>query len=237
MKMKILVSLVLFALSFAARGQGETRIGIKAGITSATVFGPDLNQLSQGGDPSSLSGFHFGLFVNSKLAKNFWIKSEVLTIQKGSVLQIKDHWGQRYSSNFKSQYVEVYPFSPTFHWKGLQALAGPYVSMLLSASQQVKDSLGVLTTNHSIFGTAPALSNYRQKLDAGFVLGLEYELQFGISIGARYTYGFVPLIENAAAIPVKNAPELPQQKVYNKSLSISVGYSFGKRKADPPVKH
>ncbi|HLZ15720.1 MAG TPA: outer membrane beta-barrel protein, partial [Cyclobacteriaceae bacterium] len=221
----------------AALAQGETRIGIKAGITSANVFGPDLNQLSTGGDPSSFGGFHLGVYVNSKLRNHFWIKSEVLTTQKGAVLQIKDKWGQHYASNFKSQYIDVYPFSPTFHWKGFQTLAGPYISMLLTASQQVKDSLGVLTTNNSVFGTAPALSNYRQKIDAGFVLGVEYEFTFGISIGARYTQGFVPLFENAAAIPVKNAPEQRQQNVFNKSLSISVGYSFGKRKADPPVKH
>jgi hypothetical protein len=237
MKTKLFLLLALSVLSLAVQAQGETRIGIKAGITSATAFGPDLNQLSTGGAPSSLSGFHFGLFVNSKLRSHFWIKSEVITIQKGTVLQVSDKWGQHYGSNFKSQYIDAYPFSPTFHWKGFQALAGPYISMLLTASQQVKDSLGVLTTNNSVFGTAPALSNYRQKIDAGFVLGIEYEFAFGINIGARYTQGFVPVFENAAAIPVKNAPEQHQQNVFNKSVSISVGYSFGKRKADPPVKH
>lgn len=212
-------------------------MGIKAGFTSANVYGPDLKQLSSGGSPSSLNSFHVGLFVNSKVGKYFWIKSEVLTLQKGSVLQVKDKWGQQYQSNFKGQYIDVYPFSPTFHFKGFQVLVGPYVSMLLSASIQQKDSLGVLTSNHTIFGTSNVNSHYRQKIDAGVVLGLEYELKWGVSIGARYTQGYIPLIENAAAVYPANTPELPQQKVFNKSLSISIGYSFGNnKKEEKPIK-
>ncbi len=230
--MKIaLLSVLFFIGCLGLYGQGETKIGIKAGFTSANVYGPDVNQLSSGGSPAALNGFHFGLFINSKIGKHFWIKSEVLTVQKGGVLQIKDKWGQQYSGNFKSQYIDVYPISPTFHYKGFQLLAGPYVSMLLSASIQQKDSLGILHTNSSIFGSAPPLSNYMQKLDAGFVVGIEYELKWGISIGGRYTQGYVPLIENAAAILKANAPELPQQKIFNKSLSVSLGYSFGGHKS------
>ena len=223
MKNKLLLVLLIFGCGTRLLAQGETTVGIKAGFTSAKMTGPDISQLATGGSPSPLNGFHFGLYVNSKTSRYFWIKSEVLTIQKGAQLPIKDKWGQQYTGAFKGQYIDVYPFSPTLHYKGLQLLAGPYVGMLLSASQQQKDSLGIWHNNSSIFGTAPALSNYRQKIDAGFVLGLEFEFKNGISIGGRYTRGFVPVIENAAAIPAKNAPELPQQKVYNTTLNISLG--------------
>lgn len=226
---KIPLLLVLAVGSFAALGQGETKIGIKAGLTSANVYGPDLALLSQNGNPTSLQGFHVGVFVNSKLSKYFWLKSELISIQKGSVLAVKDKWNQQYSSNFKSQYIDIYPASPTFHFKGFQLLAGPYVSMLLSASVQQKDSLGAMSTNNSVFGNPTQNSKYRQKLDAGFVLGVEYETKWGISIGARYTKGFVPVIENAAAILPVNSPEQPQQKVFNESFSVTLGYSLGKK--------
>lgn len=226
---KIFMLVLLSVNTLMVCAQGETKIGIKAGLTSANVYGPDLAQLSPNGKPTSLQGFHVGVFVNSKLGKYFWLKSELVAIQKGSVLAIKDKWNQQYSSNFKSKYIDIYPASPTFHFKGFQLLAGPYVSMLVTASVQQKDSLGVLTTSNSIFGNPTQNSKYRQKIDAGFVLGLEYETKWGISIGARYTKGFIPVIENAAAISPVNTPELPQQKIFNESFSLSLGYSLGKK--------
>jgi hypothetical protein len=235
MKNRLFFTVFLSFVWLCTRAQGETTIGIKAGFTSANVFGPDLSQLSTGGNPSPLSGFHAGLFVNSKVSKHFWIKSEVLTIKKGAVIKINDSYSPLYNSKFIGQYIDVYPMSPTFHYKGFQVLAGPYVSMLLSASVQ-KDSLGVVYTNNAIFGSSTVNSHYRQKLDAGLVAGAEYETKWGISLGFRFTQGYVPLIENAAAVLPVNTPEKPQQKVYNKSLSISIGYSFGKHKTDPPAK-
>ncbi len=236
MKNIFLLTLIFSILWLAGQAQGETSIGIKAGFTSANVYGPDLHQLSTGGGTSPLNGFHFGLFVNSKVGKYFWIKSEVLTIQKGSVLQLNDNSGQPYKSKFKSQYIDVYPLSPTFHYKGFQLFAGPYVGMLISSSVQY-DSLGKLYTKSSIFGYASSLKSYRQKLDAGIVVGAEYELKWGISIGARYTKGFVPLFENAATLVTNpSGPTLPSQKIYNENLSISMGYSLGKHKAEKPSK-
>jgi hypothetical protein len=217
--------LVLVTSVVTAFGQGETRIGLKAGVTSANIYGPDVSQLSNNGNTSALSGMNFGVFVNSKISKNFWIKSEVLTIQKGSILQIKNSSGQAYQSKLKSQHVDIYPISPTFHWKGFQLLAGPYISMLLSSS--VQDSVG--NANSSIFGVSSSLQPYRQKLDAGFVIGVEYEFApLGISLGGRYTHGYVPLFEYPGIIVTNpGAPPLPAQKIYNESFSISLGYFFG----------
>lgn len=114
-------------------------------------------------------------------------------------------------------------------------MAGPYVGMLIKSSYQY-DSLGKLYTNSSIFGSVSALNSYRQKIDAGIVVGAEYEFKWGISIGVRYTKGFVPLFENAAALVVNpSGPTLPSQKIYNESLSISIGYSFGGHQKDKEV--
>lgn len=229
MKNKFLITFILALANLMSQAQdGETRIGVKAGFTSSNIYGADVAQLSNNGSASALNGFHIGVFVNSKIGQHFWIKSELLTIQKGSVLQIKDKWGQQYRSIFKSQYIDVHPISPTFHFKGFQLFAGPYVSMLLNSSIQQKDSLGATQTNSSIFGLPHQNQEYRQKLDVGFVVGLVYELKCGISFGANYTQGFVPLFENIApTVTNPSGPPPPIQKVFNKSLSISLGYSFG----------
>jgi len=216
-----LFQILFFSFSSIAQvfAQGETQIGIKAGFTSATISGSDVNQLSSNGAPTALPGFNFGLFVNSKIAKNFWIKSELITIQKGAVLQSKDASGMATQSNFKSSYIDLYPISPTLHWKGFQVLAGPYVSMLLKSS--IKDS--------SVFGAPQNLSIYRQKLDAGIVVGAEYEFRERISIGVRYTKGFVPLFEQPGSLVTLPGKTPAIQNIYNESFSVSVGYAFGKR--------
>jgi hypothetical protein len=70
-------------------------------------------------------------------------------------------------------------------------------------------------------------------LDAGYVVGIEYEFApLGISLGARYTHGYVPLFEYPGIIVTNpSAPPLPAQKIYNESFSVSLGYSFGKHKS------
>ena len=212
--------LLLFSLAFAqVYAQGEAQIGIKAGVTSANITGSDVSQLSDNGSPTTLQGFNLGIFVNSKVAKNFWIKSELLYIGKGAALQTKDASGTATQSNFKSSYIDLYPISPTFHWKGFQVLAGPYVSMLLKST--ISDS--------SVFGSPQNLSSYRQKLDAGIVLGAEYEFKERVSIGMRYTKGFVPLFESPGNLVTAPGHTPAIQNIYNENISISVGYSFGKR--------
>jgi hypothetical protein len=233
MKNKLLLTLVLSIVWLASQAQGETRIGIKAGFTSANVYGPDVAQLSNNGNTSPLGGFHFGLFIHSQVGKHLWIKSEVLYIQKGTVLFVKDKWGQQYKGNFKSQYIDVYPVSLTFHYKGFQVLAGPYVGLLINSTVQQKDSLGTSHNNSSIFGYQSSLSVYRQKLDAGLVVGLEYEFKWGITIGGRYTRGFVPLFENAATLVTNpTGSPLPSQKIYNENLSVSLGYVLGQHQKE-----
>src|SRR5258708_25436176 len=105
MKSKFFHSSIFSLLSLTALSQGETRIGIKAGVTSANLYGPDINQLSNNGSVSSFQGFHFGLFINSKIKKHFWIKSEVITIQKGGILQVKGASGVQFQSKFKNRYI------------------------------------------------------------------------------------------------------------------------------------
>lgn len=227
MKIKFLFSLILFACGLGAQAQGDSRIGFKAGYTSATIFGKETTQLSPAGSPASLLGFHVGVFVNSKISKHFWIKSEVLAIQKGSIIKRFDDSGQPYAANFKSLYIDLYPISPTYHIKGFQLLAGPYVSVLLTSTIQQKDSNGSLQTTTN-FGSGSQL-NGRQKLDAGYVLGIEYESKWGISIGARYTHGLVELFEDLSTI-VQSQKGISFQQIYNQSISVSIGYSLGRHK-------
>jgi hypothetical protein len=206
--------------------QSRTTWGIKGGYTMANLWGGSVqDSLSTGGTPSSISGLHLGIGVNSMLKEHFWLKHDLLLVQKGSVLQIDDMRNPVYQSHLKLLYLDAYPCSFTYNLKGFQVFIGPYLGMLLSASMQHKDSSGIMSTNSSIFGTASSSKNYTQRIDAGGVVGMEYEFHCGINLGIRLVYGFVPLIENAL---IQNG----QSKIYNRSLSLSAGYTFGRRKKE-----
>jgi hypothetical protein len=224
MKNYLLIGLLVCGCILHANSQNETRLGIKAGLTSANVNGADVSQLSNNGSSTPLQGFHLGIFVNSKFKKNLWFKSELLYIQKGATLQVQDASGTQTKSKLKGNYIDIYPFSPTLHWKGIQLLAGPYVSMLVSASLQ----------DTTAFGKPSLLKSYRQKLDAGFVLGAEYESKWGITLGVRYTKGYVPLYEKPGNLVTSPSVTPSIQNIYNESISFSVGYSFGGHRKEKP---
>lgn len=133
-------------------------------------------------------------------------------------IQIDDGINPIFASKLKRQSIDLFPASPSFYYKGLQVYAGPYVGILLNASIQRKDANGNLYTDKSFYGNGETQSNYSQKIDAGFVAGLNYELPNGINIGGKFIRGFIPLIENA------NTKQ--QWKIYNESFFVTVGYAF-----------
>jgi len=227
---RILIILIALVVSFSqARAQkafvpGITLIGIKGGFTTSTIWGSNTgDSLSNGGAAKSKSGFNLGIGANSMIGKYFWLKHEVFLIKKGSVLSINDGVNPTYKSNLNLLYFDIYPCSPTFHYKGLQLFVGPYLGALTKASIQRENSSGSLYTDKSIYGTTTAFKHYTQRVDLGFVAGLEYEFSNGLNISVRYVRGFVPILEEPLI-------QLHQLRIYNKSLSFSIGYTWGREK-------
>jgi hypothetical protein len=221
----ILIALVSFSQAKAQTFvPGATLIGIKGGYTLSNLWGSNVgDSLSNGGSAKSKSGFNLGVGANSMLGKCFWLKHEVFLVKKGSVLSINDGVHPTYKSNLNLLYVDIYPCSPTFHYKGLQLFVGPYLGALTRASMQRMNSAGNLYTDKSIYGNPSTFKHYTQRIDLGFVAGLEYEFNNGLNISVRYVRGFVPLLEEPLT-------QIHQLRIYNKSLSFSVGYTFGREK-------
>ena len=86
---------------------------------------------------------------------------------------------------------------------------------------QRKDENGNTYTDKTIYGTGQATGDYSQKMDAGFVAGLNYALPNGINIGVRYIRGLVPILENSE--------NKHQWKIYNESIFVTIGYKFNKK--------
>ena len=220
----ILITFIVPLYKVKAQIPGTAVIGIKAGYTLSSLWGANVgDSLSTGGKTSSKSGFNLGVGVNSMLGKYFWLKHDLFLVKKGAVLSINDGKNPTYKSNLNLLYLDLYPCSPTFHYKGLQLFAGPYLGGLISSSIQRKNSAGDLYTDKSIYGAGSTLKHYTEHIDLGFVAGVEYEFNCGLNIGIRYVRGFVPLMENTQTTA-------GQAKIYNKSMNISIGYTFGRDK-------
>lgn len=209
--------MLFFILKVSAQQEGLT-FGISGGVNRTSLTGKNIDSFSNGGSQKSLIGQSIGITLDNKTSKSFGLKHELFYSQRVMSIKIDDGINPEFSSKFKRQYIDIFPVSPSFYYKGFQVYAGPYIGILVNASIQRKDANGNTYTDKSIYGTGEATSNYSQKIDAGFVAGLNYELPNGINIGGRFIRGFVPIIENA------NTKQ--QWKIYNESLFVTVGYTF-----------
>jgi hypothetical protein len=211
------ILMLVFSAHLVLAQNGMTRLGFKVGVNQPQLWGNDVNSTFNS-PTSDMVNFIAGLSVNSKTGKYFWLKHDIQYSKKFITVQMNDIVNGNYASKFKRHYIEIYPVSPAFHFKGFQLFAGPYVGVLLNASIQRKDATGRLYDDSTIFGTPVQNSNYAQKFDYGYVLGVEYEFPFGVNLGFRYTKGFVPVIEDAQS--------QQQLSIYNNFTSLTVGYSF-----------
>lgn len=208
---------LFFILKISAQQQGLT-FGISGGINRTSLTGATIDSLSANGFQKSAIGQTIGITLDNKTSKYFGLKHELFYSRQVMTIKIDDGIHPKFTSKFKRQYVAIFPVSPGFYYKGLQVYAGPYLGLLLNASVQHKDADGNSYTDTSIYGNGRASEKYSQKMDAGFVAGLNYELPGGITIGARFIRGFVPVIENA------NTKQ--QWKIYNENFFVTIGYSF-----------
>ncbi|MEC5145366.1 porin family protein [Chitinophaga sp. 212800010-3] len=222
----VLITIIMLwgqaSFSQHAEERGKVYLGIRAGYTRSSLFGKDLGRLSDGGAASSLGGLFAEIVANTRLSKHFGLTSSISVGQSGARLQILDSSvNQPYRSNFKSTYLTLQPFSPTLYLKGFRLYAGPYLSCLLNASIERRAADGSIYKDKSIFGTPLLPGGYRQKIDAGLLIGLDYKCSKAISVGIKYKRGAISVMEDSRV--------QSQWKIYNQELSISIGYNLTRK--------
>jgi|GEM_PF-1044335 len=210
----------------------RTSLGIIAGFTQAGLYGNQMDSLSSNGKSTALPGFHVGITANSMLSKYFWLKHAIILTQKGGGIALHDTFNGTYNTMLRTTYIDLFPINPTFHYKGFQIYAGPYIGVLLGANLRQKNQSGVFENNKSIYGSGynnQSSSKYLQKFDYGFNVGLEYEFKCGFNIGIRYTRGYAELFDWAQSITLPSYDKGPTKiHIYSQYLNVSVGYSFMK---------
>lgn len=208
--------------------KGRVTWGVKAGYTHAKLRGSEIDFIFAEQQTQWLPGFHAGFALNTQLNKWFWLKHECLFNVKGARVTLIDSIDGDYSSRLKTYYIDLYPANFTLHYKGLQLYAGPYISALAAATLQRKNANGTLFKSKDIYGDASNFeenSKYLQKFDFGFNVGIEFQIPFGLALGARYMHGITDIFQFANSYTLES-PKVTPINIHNQCLMISVGYYF-----------
>ncbi|WP_143307461.1 porin family protein [Chitinophaga vietnamensis] len=201
----ILLAALLIAAGVQAQEQEQHfRFGIKAGAQVAQLRGQNLDSISANGESKGQPGLLLGLSAESPVSRYFLLKHDIFFSSRRITLKNAD--GS--DAPLRRSNIDIFPISPTLHYKGLEIFAGPYASILVSTKLNGNDYFGNGTTDRG----------YSQKTDFGFTTGAGYTLKEHWHIEFRYVHGLQSMVEN---------PAVHQQlKIYNRYMGLTLGYWF-----------
>ena len=207
---KNLLALILLVLIANTTVAQKSYFGLRLGVANPNYLGSDFNDVKTSTSIKPVWTPTLGFYVNSLVNDYFWIKTEFNYVNRGYT---HEQMGQTLRTNYYC--IDVYPVTPTFHFKGAQLFAGPSISLIV-ASQ--KDSI--------IAGQVKKISDNKMdglnRYDVGVMAGIEYEFNFGLNLGVRMTHGFTSVYE-------KNATTNVQTQWFNQTYLFTVGYSIGRK--------
>jgi hypothetical protein len=198
------------ALPIAAQSPtvGPLRVGILAGVNSATLGGKDAE------DADRLTGLVAGVYLTMPFAGSLAFRPELLYSQKGAETSFDDEDGSG-KAKFKVNYFDI----PVL----LQYEAGttdvrPHVyagpSFGFKASCKVEGSGSGVSVSVDCDDAEADIKSF----DLGGIIGAGLTFPLGTmrgAVGARYQHGFSDLADDAT--------------VKNRVVSLYVGLEFGKK--------
>ncbi len=239
---KLLFILFFFSLALNAQAQidttqsfrhqlfskGYVAFGIKAGYSIADIHGKDIDFIFANKQTKNLSAFHAGIFLDANIGRFFSLKHELIINQRGAGVVLNDSLSGNYDSKLAMLYLDLFPISPTFHYKNFQLYAGPYVSVLMNAYLQRKNTENRIYKDKSIFGEGgndESEQKYLQKFDFGLNVGAEYQFPSGLLVGWRYNYGLTDIFQYANSFTFDDS-KTNSIKIFNQSFWFSIGYKL-----------
>ena len=195
-------------LSVAGTAQAQqTRIGLKAGLSLATITGNGSDELG------NLVGLNGGIMVDVPTSEMFSFHPEFLYSQRGTSSTSIVPYGNGATRDVTSRfhYVDV-PLLLRIKAKGLFFEVGPQVGILVTRKTEItynEPNQGSYTQSGYGIGGA-------RKIDVGYVLGLGYQLPQGLEFGVRYNGGLLDVSDSSRS-----------SKSYHSVFQFQVGYLFG----------
>lgn len=201
--MKKVILAITAIMIFAVSANAQMRTPASEQVSSFGVRG-GVNFFNWGGDDgtdndyTNRAGFHAGLYGNMFVTDRF-------SIEPGAYYSVKGTAADNIvESRSVLTYVDVPILLRFYASDGLNIFAGPQGSILLDSKLE-GDAFGQTFT----FDTDDI-----NKLDAGLVFGLGYNLPMGLNLQGSYDLGLTPVFKDSDA------------NVYNRGFKISLGFSL-----------
>jgi hypothetical protein len=214
----LFASMVIASFSFAQK----TSIGIKAGVTSATMKGEavssvkNLIEYTKGAiTTENRTGLFGGINVNIPISEQVSIEPGLYYAQKGYALKgaLNMKGMEIINANARAQlnshYIDL-PVVVKGNFGGLQVFAGPQVSYLAKAD--LRTSAGILGFN--VLNKTMDATEQLNKWDAGITGGLGYQFKNGFNLTASYDHGLSKTDANQ------------NFDAYNRAFKVGAGFKF-----------
>ena len=201
-KIFVLAAGLLFA--GAVHAQSPIRVGVKAGVNLSNIIKDDGdNNFNTKINP----GFNAGLTLDIPVIESVAFTPEILYSTKGYKLE-SDFGEFTQTTNF----IDV-PILATIKLggSGLNLVAGPQVSFLLSTKNKFETEMGEIEQQVN-----EDSDNFKKSLVGG-VIGFRYDINNTIDLHGRYALDFQKNNENGS----NSTPEYK-----NQVFSIGFGYKF-----------
>ncbi|MFN3404051.1 MAG: porin family protein [Cytophagaceae bacterium] len=206
MKKNLLVLVVCFFIALSPSFAQKSKFGLRVGTALTGHSGSDYTKGPYERDKFGLTA---GFYVNSKINDFFWIKTDFNFVNKGTYHKTPT-FGRMRNNLY---YVDLYPISPTFHFKGVQIFAGPAVNFLvMNVYDDIENGKKVTKQDGEV--------EHLNRFDFGYVAGLEYQLPFGLNFGIRY-------VNNMSKLVIDPIDAEKKYNVYNRAILFTLGYTFG----------
>lgn len=217
---KILFSSAFAFLSVAAMAQSTVSVGVRAGVTNASVEGDAAESMQNlinytGGAVSTQNknGFYAGGFVSIPVSEQFSIEPGITYAQKGYTLRGQFGIDETELVSAKSEltlgYIEL-PVLAKANFSGFQLFAGPQVSYLANADLDTR--AGALGFNF-IKDKRDVKSQFND-LDVSLTGGVGYQFTNGLRLEASYDHG-LSRINSGQSL-----------EAYNRAFKVGVGFKF-----------
>lgn len=185
----LLITNSCFSQSFMNRVAERLYFGVKAGANYSNFSNAKF-------DTKGLVGFHAGAIVGFTINDHFSVQEEFLYSQQGAIIK----GGLIDGKEIKLSYVSV-PI--LVHYKtnfGLYFEAGPQVGILVHEAAE---------------GLTGSDSDFAEKIDAGIVGGIGYQLKNGLGIGIRYYNSFTDVSKvQSSGFPTKFQNSMAQASLF-----------------------
>ena len=202
---KIIIAFSFAIISFGLFSQ-ETSLGLKGGLNYAYIHGEDVK------DVNPTFQYHAGAIINIGFTEFFSIQPEFLYSVKGYSEDNVD---------LNLNYVDIPILFKIKFADHLSLHAGPQLGYLLSATQ--KTDLGEEDVKEQL-----------KDFDLEIASGLEFEMNSGLSIGARYTFSVASIGDdyeeesqitvNGLTSTIKTNIEAPDYK--NGVIQVFLAFQF-----------